>query len=283
MTLWTENLDFEPVDASALVEFARCPRAWFIHYRLRKVPPTPSVALSFGSALHEALADIGCGRTPDLQAIAGKWGLDKVQDRRDSLMLKEAIESYKQEYETYTLDTGLPAVECSFALPLTDDIVWCGRIDRIVRLPNGALAVQDYKTSSIDSSLFWNEFEVSIAQTGYLWAASQALGEDITTFVITAFITRTTNPQSRWVSRLFIREPTMFEEWKQFVTQTVRSFPKAEPEEVLTNGRFANLTSCYAHKFGACAYAGICRTPPSARMYLVTQTLADDTFSPLKK
>lgn len=274
------------IDGSGLTEFSKCPRSWYIKNVLRLVPDTKNPALDFGSALHKAVETFHKTGDVDIDKIVEEYGLADTQDHRNAAMLADAVEEYKTlkelHFKTFVLD-GRPVVENSFAIPL-GDVIWCGRIDRIIELPNGNAAVLDLKTSSADSSQFWNEFEVSISQTGYLWAASQALNMDVTSLVIVAFFTRKTRTPSRWGYRIFLRDKWQFEEWKTFVqAQSVRIRQVAESgaESVIQSAKFANFASCYSHKFGPCTFCNICRMPPESRPQLLA-TLKPNTFSPLK-
>jgi hypothetical protein len=67
-------------------------------------------------------------------------------------------------------DDGKPGVEYSFALPLDNDIIWCGHIDRLVSY-NGDPYVMDQKTSgSTISSRFFKQFTPDIQMSGYTYA-----------------------------------------------------------------------------------------------------------------
>ena len=80
------------------------------------------------------------------------------------------LDHFKDDEATVLITDGVPAVEYSFALPLDNDIVWCGHIDKMV-LYNDEPYVMDQKTSgSTISARFFQQFTPDIQMSGYTYA-----------------------------------------------------------------------------------------------------------------
>ena len=279
--LWKDRL---LLDGSAVTSFLLCRRRWYIEHVLRRIPATEPQSLRFGRALHLALYKQAKGQElsqEDLTSLA----LDFEDDHRNAGLLQVALEQYKLldlDLKPLTRD-GEPMVEVPFAIPLTETIIYCGRIDRIVRLPNGAVAVEDFKTASYDSNTFWRDFEVSVSQIGYCWAVSQLFKEPVTTNIITAFFTRKVNPS--WTRKIFFHPESQIEEWRALVldvAERMLRFMQATPEAALTAP--ANPVACFGFKFGQCHFYPACEMPDGASRLNVLHSLGfkQNQWSPLK-
>jgi len=281
-------------DASALGDWLKCPRRWYIKHVLRRTPSGRTPALDFGTAWHQVMETHHQGVVPvtpeQLISIGRANGLTETQDHRNQLMLEDAYAVFLKldriPYPPYLVD-GKPIIEGAFALPLDDSTMYCGRIDRIVALTNGKPAVEDYKTSSANSAQFWGEFEASVAQTGYLWAATQARGELVDTFIIQGLFTLKSGITPKQLEeRIFIRDYRVFDEWKAMVLSNTRRMAvlsRFGTTEVLTCGECCNRDACYSHKYGPCPFVAVCNmADPEARLPLLSGLgFTDYTWSPL--
>ena len=147
------RLSFTRVDT-----FERCPRLFRYQY-VDGLPQAPAPQLSFGSSIHAALEWLYDRKHPVLpsleelhQALFDAWdtsGYAEV-DREVQLQAYEHARAIIARYYERVAATGLTspaATEAWFELPVDDDIVVVGAIDRVDVDESGALHVVDYKTN----------------------------------------------------------------------------------------------------------------------------------------
>jgi hypothetical protein len=170
---------------SRLSTFRSCPRKHEIRYELGIRPEETGFALRVGSAFHAALeaADQGLDIDGAMQAA--------VPDPYDLALVAAMYDGHARRYE----DAGLEivATEQVFDLPLLNpktghsSTVWTfgGKMDRIVRLPDGRLALIEYKTTSRDfapGADYWMMLHLDQQLSLYVIAARR-LGFDVSTIL----------------------------------------------------------------------------------------------------
>lgn len=175
-----------------------CLRKHYFEYELGLRKIDTGSPLRMGSAFHLAL------ETADAESISAAiaavrdnyaevpgWvedyeGWDIERETVERLFMGHAWRWAEDEFEVV-------ATEQSFDLPLVNpdtnrpSSTWrlAGKIDRIVRLPNGRLAVQEYKTTSesLDTaSDYWRRLRLDQQISMYVLAARR-LGHDVDTVV----------------------------------------------------------------------------------------------------
>jgi hypothetical protein len=141
--------------------FRRCRRKWYFQSplclnltALSEVSPH----LWFGTGLHFALEDFhgyNHFKHPWAAFLAYFYATQGARPG-EALQLVELADGMltyylrwlrgRNEYQTVWID-GVPQVEVSWEIPLTDDVVYAGTFDRIVRDPWGNLFIVDYKSA----------------------------------------------------------------------------------------------------------------------------------------
>jgi RecB family exonuclease len=170
---------------SRLSCFRACPRKHYIRYELGIRPDRDGDALRIGSAFHAALEAADTGADP---AAVVEAGLD---DPYDVAMVAAMFQAHQDRYADDRLEPV--AAEQEFARHLTNPetgrptSVWRlgGKIDRIVRLADGRLALMEYKTTSRDFSPgadYWLRLHMDQQLSLYILAARD-LGYDIDTIL----------------------------------------------------------------------------------------------------
>ncbi len=147
------RLSFTRVDT-----FERCPRRFRYQY-VDGLPQAPAPQLSFGSSVHEVLEWLYDRKHPvlpsldeTLQKLFDVWdtsGYAEVE-RDEQLRAYEHARIVVSSFHTRVQQAGfrLPAAtEAWFELPVGDDIVVVGAIDRVDVDDDGAFHVVDYKTN----------------------------------------------------------------------------------------------------------------------------------------
>ena len=188
-------------DATSLSNYEKCPRYYQFVNLLGYQPKGKSVHLIFGglyaAALEHYYKHLTEGMSVDDATIAvvraamvETWeyeldddgekilGSGKPWDSMHNTKTRETLirsivwylDHFKKDETVVVTTNGVPAVEYSFALPLDNDIVWCGHIDRLVWYGDDGY-VMDQKTSgSTITSRFFNQFTPDIQMSGYTYA-----------------------------------------------------------------------------------------------------------------
>lgn len=148
------RLSFSRIDT-----YRRCPLQFRYGY-IDKLPGRPSPHLSFGSAVHEALERLYDRKLPDwpdedelVSFLYDAWDSsgfvhrDRSEQLRFYRMGQRALRDYhRREHEDFEVPVG---TEVWFELPVRDEALIVGSIDRVDRDEDGGLHVVDYKTGKV--------------------------------------------------------------------------------------------------------------------------------------
>lgn len=168
---------------SRLACFRSCPRKHFLRYELGLRPMTDGCPLRVGSAFHAALEAYDKNTDPAAALEAG------LTDEFELAMVAAMVNGHRAQWSLNDLE--VVATEQEFALPLVNPEtgaqtnVWrlAGKLDRIVRLPGGRLALMEYKTTSRDfapGADYWLRLHMDQQLSLYMIAA-RAAGYDVQT------------------------------------------------------------------------------------------------------
>lgn len=173
-----------------------CLRRHFFQYELGLRPVESSKPLRMGTAVHEGLDRLAKGES--IGAVMG-WvqsayatvpeGFDPVEWAVEGQTVMRLLSGYAWRWggESDTFD--VIATEQQFTLPIvnpatnrsTPTFLNAGKIDKIVRLRDGRLAVMEHKTTSGDinpNADYWRRLRMDQQVTRYLLAARD-LGHDV--------------------------------------------------------------------------------------------------------
>jgi CRISPR/Cas system-associated exonuclease Cas4 (RecB family) len=180
---------------SRLSTFFTCPRKHYIKYTLGLRPRTEGQALRMGTAYHlgHELAD-EIGQEDALEELEQRYseerpeGVTRKEWQVECMTVMAMLIGHWRHYDESRIDEVVET-ERSFEIPLVNpqtgypSHTWtlAGKRDRIVRLTDGTLALQEYKTTSSDvspESDYWSglahDFQVSL-----YWMAAQKDGFDV--------------------------------------------------------------------------------------------------------
>lgn len=222
------------VDGSFLKCVMDCPRRAYYNHVLNLQPDRPRPPLDFGGAFHKAIEWWYKSGKPDTEyekriaceIFRRDYDYDG-EDRRTPEIGVERLMEYMEEYKSESYDTL--QVEIGFALPLfskdevededLQDIVWGGRIDRIVDWDDEVM-VFDTKTTSWLGSNYMKDWRMGLSLTGYMWGAEQLYGERIRSAVIDAISTGK-NPKNPFLRDITNRGAWEFHEFKVTVADVL--------------------------------------------------------------
>lgn len=145
-------LSFSRIDT-----YRRCPQQFSYSY-IDRLPRRPAPPLSFGTSIHRALEAFYARKLPQpptvdelLQALYDAWdtsgfrGLDRDTQVHHYRFAQDVLRRFHaREAPRYRLPVS---TEVWFELPLGDEAVVVGSIDRVDCDEDGTLAVVDYKTN----------------------------------------------------------------------------------------------------------------------------------------
>jgi len=210
-----------------------------------------------------------------------------------------------------------PMVEMTFALPLftwkgtIDDfsgandsrydkaipVIYTGRIDLPVVLPDGTIWVMDHKHVGQFGDMFWNEQRMTAQHRGYVWAFKELTGLDVKGYVVNAIRTKeppqyvkdgtpyrgkTQTPET-WFNESFQRERFLCESWKidEWKNNTIDLV-----EEFFWHyqrGYFPMKTKWCSH-YGKCPSFDACTLAPDDRdVFLQSEQFGPNEWTPLKQ
>jgi hypothetical protein len=249
-----------------------------------------SIHLRFGGEYHQALHDY------DLSRAAGIPHDDSVHDVIRELLIRTAdfkpdpdtkAGKYKSRealvrtviwyldgsrandnYSTYIMANGKPAVELSFRFELAfgpdgregnepTPYLLCGHLDRVCT-DGTDLYVEDHKTTTTTlGDYFFNQFEPSNQMSLYTYGGQMVLEAPIRGVIINGV--QLMIDSTRFVRGFTFRTKDQLEEW---VTDLSRWLSLAE--WYADNGYWPqNDTAC--DKFGGCRFRGVCSKSPQVR------------------
>lgn len=177
------------VDNSILTAMATCPTQAAIRYALGLAMPEDKAVLRAGSLAHEILAEHLRGQAVDealtVVAVADyiEWATGTLADN-DRLHHDNVLKVMRRWLDTHPV-SGLPftvpagLVEVGFGVPLTDDILFVGRMDALAQDASGAWYVVEHKTTGRLDETWRRRYRTSAQITGYVWAAQQHLSAPV--------------------------------------------------------------------------------------------------------
>ncbi|MBI4679073.1 MAG: PD-(D/E)XK nuclease family protein [Elusimicrobia bacterium] len=142
-----------PLSHSSISMYTECPKRWWFRY-VEGVPEKPKHYFSFGRSLHSALEFFyGVNSPPPpgleelLRAYKSRWVAEGYRDKtQETTYFEEGKSILIAFYHKHCSDFSVPLkVEHSFQT-LIEGVPVTGKVDRVDRLPDGRLAVIDYKT-----------------------------------------------------------------------------------------------------------------------------------------
>ena len=186
----------ELLTASRLASLRSCPRKHYYQYQLGLARIHSSDALRFGAAYHAGLEAHNKG-ADDASAIENASGgydvlpawANPTDWEVERQTLRQLLAGHFWRYANDSLE--IIAAECVFKTPLTNPstghcsrlFLLAGKVDAIVRLPDGRLAVLEYKTAGEDvgpESEYWLRLRCDGQISQYVLGA-RAMGYDVST------------------------------------------------------------------------------------------------------
>jgi hypothetical protein len=189
------------------------------------------------------------------------------------------IEQFGDETEdgmqTHHLSSGKPAVELSFALELSDDVIYCGHLDRVVDY-GGHLYVMDQKTTgTTPGSYFFDQFSPSNQMSGYSWAGQIVLKSPIKGVIIDA--AQIAVNFTEFARGITTRTEDQILEWQESAKYTISLAQSATK----LNKFPMNAASC--GNYGGCPFRTVCSRTPYLREQFLKADFVEHNWDPIKE
>lgn len=295
-------------DSTSLSNWMKCPRYYQYTNLLGYTSPGLNVHLRFGqiyaSALENYFKHLADGESPDAalrlvvaQAMIDSWDYppedeydpetnpgepwDSLHNSKTRYTLIRSIIWYFAHFEndpmpTVELANGKPAVELSFSIPVDDDILFCGHMDRVVEYTGGQYVMDQKTTGGAIGSYFFDGFSPDMQMSMYTFAGNIGFGLPVKGVIIDAakimvggtefgrgFVHRSKGSLDEWY------DETMFRIEEARAQTREQSFPK-------------NTASC--GNYGGCTFRRICAMSPESRPnFLASNFVQRNRWDPLER
>jgi len=200
----------EVITYSRISARARCAMREHLHYELRLRPRQIQWSLDVGSSFHAAMEAWNRGQSEEEAVAAALARLNEVATR-----IKDPVEFEKLPLRSVQLEIMVRAairrfpkyepvvVEHEFSIPIVNPLTGrasrtfrlAGKIDAIVRTPDGRLWLLEYKTSGQSLDQFRMRYGLDNQISYYVLAARMALGLPIEGALVRVIIKPRTEPR----------------------------------------------------------------------------------------
>lgn len=293
------------VDNSMIELMTTCPWKSWASFIARRRRNREEPALRFGTHIHAATAlrdlreCLGQSYTFSEQVALLEAAFTNTpcenEEWRNFSTASEVVRAYNQHWglehcTTVKLKDGTPAVELSFALEAGKigdvQVVYAGRIDRLVTYPGEGLFVFDRKTASIGGETFWQDKEMNPQGRGYCWACRESpqIGQEPTGYVIDQLLTRPPSKTGTAIEfarrKFFTKEPPgQLDRWFQNMMAQVETFLWHQQRGVFPRHHAFHCIN----KYGSCEFLKACEEKTEAKSLevLAGGDFKSNTWSPL--
>ena len=273
-------------DSTSLTLAMECPRKYKYRMLDNLAPDSTSVHLLFGGIYASALEHFYQLRAvgADLEeaillvtkkAMLDSWDRETGQPiafndaKKTRVNLIRTIIQYLDQFgdedeaaiKTHLLASGKAAVEVSFALELSEDVLYCGHLDRIVEFSGGLYWMDQKTTGSTIGPYFFDGFKMSNQFMGYTWAGQIMLQSPVRGGIIDG--AQIAQGFSRFERGLISYTGEQLAEWQENAKWHVANMQQLTRGETFP----MNLTAC--GNYGGCPYKPICSAHPSIRSHII--------------
>jgi len=219
-----------------------------------------------------------CGTEGKLRREGQPWASDHNLKTRGNLI--RTIIWYLDHFaddscKTVTLSNGSAAVELSFKLPVDDDIILSGHLDRLVDY-SGKLYIQDQKTTgSTISTRYFNQYNPDTQMSLYTFAGKSIFNLPVKGVMIDA--AQIAVGFTRFERGFTFRDEGQLNEWFDSAMNTISRARQA----VVDNYFPMNPSSC--NNFGGCEFRDVCSKSPRVReQFLKADFVKGKIWNPLE-
>lgn len=178
--------------------------------------------------------------------------------------------------ETIILSNGKPAVEYSFSLPVDNDIVFAGHIDRFISYGSDPYVMDQKTTGSTITMKYFDDFALDSQMSMYTFAGKMIYNMPVKGVIIDAV--QIAVGFSRFVRGFTTRSEDQLNEWYDETMGLIERTRKMTIERDLPR----NTASC--NNYGGCQFRGVCSKPREFRnQFLKADFDQRPTWDPLDR
>lgn len=180
---------------------------------------------------------------------------------------------------TYILQNGKPAVELSFTLEFSENVAYCGHLDRVVRMGEQLYVMDQKTTGGTVGPYYFSNFEMSNQMSGYALAGQTVLKSPIAGVIIDA--AQIAVNFTRFERGITPRSKDRLDEW---LTQTIRFldyFQALSADAGEDESKWPmNLTAC--GNYGGCQFRLLCSRSPKVRKTYLASEFRQHNWDPIE-
>lgn len=158
---------------------------------------------------------------------------------------------------TYMLANGAPAVEHSFKLPVDNDVIFCGHIDRLVEYSDDIYCMDQKTTGGTISIKFFEDFNLDIQMSMYTFAGKMIYNIPVKGVIIDG--AQIAVGFTRFARGFTFRSEDQLSEWYDEMHLLIERTRLATQRRELPR----NLNAC--GNYGGCQFRGVCSKPRAFR------------------
>lgn len=175
---------------TSLATFRRCPRQYYYRYELGLIRERTAKPLRFGTAFHAGLESGDIEKPASLYDDIPAWA-NSHDWNTERETLRSLLAGHFWRYQG--IDAEIIHAEICWEVPLKNPesgrrsrrYMLAGKIDKIIRLDDGRLAVMEHKTAGEDigdASDYWPRLRYDAQISAYVYAARER-GHDVQTVI----------------------------------------------------------------------------------------------------
>lgn len=286
-------------DATSLELAQTCLRKYYYSMIRGISPKESSVHLLFGGIYAEALQHFYLyrfeGKSIDealsaviREALINSWDFEqnhpKVFDdaKKTRASLIRTIVWYVEQFaietedglQTYRLQSGKPAVELSFTLEFSDDILYCGHLDRVVTMGDHLYIMDQKTTGGTVGTYYFNQYNPHNQMSGYSWAGHTILHSPVRGVIIDA--AQIAINFTRFERGITTRTKDQIDEWRESAAETIERARRASELQKWP----MNASAC--GNYGGCPFRLLCSRSPQVRENFIKSDYKQHVWDPLK-
>lgn len=173
------------------------------------------------------------------------------------------------------LSNGKPAVELSFKLPVDNDIVLTGHLDRLVRYGDDIMVMDQKTTGSTLTARYFEGFNPDIQMSMYTFAGQSIFNTRVRGVIIDA--AQIAVGFTRFERGMTFRSQGQLNEWYDNTLHTI------EVARGYTREGYFPLNPQSCGNYGGCQFRGICSKSPEHRVnFLKAAYVQGPTWDPME-
>jgi hypothetical protein len=180
---------------------------------------------------------------------------------------------------TYHLADGKPAVELSFTIEASDDLLLCGHLDRVVSMGDKLFAMDQKTSGGTVGTYFFDQFSPSNQMSLYSFAGKSILNTPLSGVIIDA--AQIAVNFTRFERGITTRSKEQLAEWFNSAWYTIEQARAITAHADYTEAKFPmNLASC--GNYGGCPFRLLCSRSPATRPNYIQSYFKPHVWDPLK-